>query len=168
MTVSCKLTPAEMREAFRMNLTPAFWWKSALGNLRALAYLIVILVAVGIQLVHKGPIEWGVVGVALGVTIFLFGLYLLRLNGSIKKSAKQISETCSQMTVDGQGITAESPNGSKTFVPWAALSRWREGKLVFTVGDGKTYRTMSKGALGEMQSGELRSILMTSICQQQR
>ena len=79
------------------------------------------------------------------------------------KSAKKLNESCSSMSIDSQGITAEGTNGSKNFLPWSAISRWREGKLVFTLGDAKTFRTVPKSALGEMQAGELRSLLQSQI-----
>ena len=71
--------------------------------------------------------------------------------------------SCQTLTIDSQGITAETVNGSRSITPWSAINRWREGQHVFTIGDAKTFRAVSKGTLGEIQSGELRSILLSQI-----
>lgn len=96
------------------------------------------------------------------VTLFIL-LFLFRTHRIIAKSAKAISASCNSLTIDLQGITAEAHNGTRTIVPWSAISRWQEGKLVFTIGDAKAFRTVPKGALGEMQSGELRSLLLSQV-----
>jgi hypothetical protein len=152
-----------MREAFRLNLTPSFWWKAALGNFRSILWLFVLIAFLGHRLINRRDIEWQAVVVISGLAVLSFGLYLMRLHRTITKSAKKLSESCNALTIDSQGLTAETVNGSRTFVPWSAVTRWREGKLVFTIGDAKTFRTVPKGPLGEMQSGELRSLLLSQI-----
>lgn len=160
MTVSCQLSAAEMREAYRLNLTPKFWWKAALGNTRAIIYLIVFIAFI----VTRGrAVEWQQVVFLGGLVLLFFGLYLWRLHRTVLKAVKTFNESCISLSIDSQGLTAESANGSKAFTPWSAVRRWREGKSVFTFGDGKTFRTVPKSALGEMQSGELRSILLSQI-----
>ena len=63
MTVSCKLNAAEMRDAFRLNLTPSFWVKAALGNIRTLIYVGVLIAIV----VTKGrSADWQEVAVLGG------------------------------------------------------------------------------------------------------
>lgn len=163
MTVPCKINNAEMREAFRLNLTPSFWWKATLGNFRTILYLSILIAFIVHRLVDGRAIEWQAIAVMFGLVVLFFGLYLLRLHRTIIKAAKKLSESCNALTIDSQGITAETVNGSRTFVPWSAVTRWREGKLVFTIGDAKTFRTVPKGPLGEMQSGELRSLLLSQI-----
>ncbi len=163
MTVPCQVSAAEMREAYRLNLTTAFWWKAALGNFRTVVYLVVLVALVGAKLAGDASIQWTGVAVIFGIAILFFCLYLFRLHRTIVKTAKKLYESCNSLQIDGQGITAETSNGSRTFTPWSAISRWREGKLVFTIGDAKTFRTVPKGALGEMQSAELRSLLLSQI-----
>jgi len=163
MTLSCQLTNAEMAEALRMNLTAKSWMRAMLSNLRVMFYLALLLILVGTQMARHGSVDWKAVGTLAVFIVLLVVLAGVRIYRSIRKSANQINQDCSQITVDGQGITAEGKNGTRTSVPWSALNRWKEGKLVFTVGDGKTFRTFSKTALGEMQSGELRSLLMANI-----
>jgi hypothetical protein len=159
MTVPCKVSTAEMREAFRLNLTPSFWWKAALGNFRVLLYL-GVLVAV---IVSRGrSIQWHQVAPLLGLIVVFFGLYLFRLHRTIEKNATRLND-CNTLNIDGQGITADAISGARTFTPWSEVIRWREGKLVFTIGDAKTFRTVSKTSLGEIQSGELRSLLLSQI-----
>lgn len=163
MTVPCKVSTAEMREALRLNLTSSFWWKTAFGNFRGIVYLIVLIAVIVTKLKGDTPVEWQGILVLLAVVIVLFGLYLARLHRAIVKKATAINEACATLTIDGQGLTAEMTNGSRGFTPWSATKRWREGKLVFTIGDAKNFRIVSKGAIGEMQSGELRSLLLSQI-----
>jgi hypothetical protein len=66
------------------------------------------------------------------------------------------------MSIEAQGITTAMPSGARTFVPWSAFAGWREGKLVFTVGDAKAYRTISKRALG-IRADEVRSVLLSQV-----
>jgi hypothetical protein len=108
-------------------------------------------------------VEWQGVLVLVGVVVLLFGLYLGRLHRAILKKAQAINDACNSLTIDGQGLTADMANGSRAFTPWSAIHRWREGKLVFTIGDSKTFRVVSKGAMGEMQSGEMRSLLLSQV-----
>lgn len=163
MTVPCLVSAAEMREAFRLNLTPSFWWKAALGNIRTLIYLVVLVSFIGASIAKGRAINWEQTALLIGLIALFFGLYLFRLHRTILKNAKTLNGSCTSLTIDVQGITAGSPDGSSSFTPWSAINRWREGKLVFTIGDAKKFRTVSKSALGEMQSGELRSILLSQV-----
>jgi hypothetical protein len=160
MTVTCSLSAAEMREAFRLNLTPGFWWKAALGNSRALIYVIVLIALIATR--GRGA-DWHQVALLVGLVAFFFAMYSLRLHRNLSRQAKALNESCKAITVDGQGVTAEASNGSKTSIPWSAIHRWREGKLVFTFGDAKAFRTIPKSALGELQTAELRSLLQSQI-----
>jgi hypothetical protein len=153
-----------MREAFRLNLNASFWWKAAFGNFRALAYLLVLIVLIVTKLKGDTTVQWQGVLVLVAILVLLFGLYLGRLHRAIMKKANQINDACSTLTVNGQGITAELNNGGRAFTPWSAIHRWREGKLVFTIGDAKSFRIVPKSILGDMQSGELRSLLLSQIC----
>ncbi len=68
------------------------------------------------------------------------------------KTTNALNESCKNLNIDLKNITTESADGSHSFTPWPAIHRWREGKLVFTIGGEKNFCTVSKGALGEMQS----------------
>jgi hypothetical protein len=152
-----------MREAFRMNLTPSFWFRSAVRNARLVIYLIVLIVilVVGTRGANSMPTR-GIVGLVFAIFLLL-ALYLWRMHRTLEKSAKALNESCKTLTIDSQGMTAEGANGTKNFIPWSAIHRWREGRLVFTVGDAKSFRIVPKSALGEMQSAELRSALQSQI-----
>jgi hypothetical protein len=163
MTEPCKVTTAEMREALRLNLTSSFWWKAAFGNFRGIVYLIVLAAVLVTKLKGDTTVEWQGILVLLGFVVLLFGLYLGRLHRAIIKKASAINDACSMLTIDGQGLTAEMTSGSRAFTPWSAVQRWREGKLVFTIGVAKAFRIVPKSAIGELQSGELRSHLLSQI-----
>jgi hypothetical protein len=153
-----------MREAFRLNLTGAFWWRAALGNFRAIAYLVVLVVLILTKVKGDTNVQWQGVLVLVGLVVLLFGLYLGRLHRTILKNARKINEACESLTIDATGITAQMANGSRAFTPWSAVHRWREGKLVFTIGDAKTFRVVPKGSIGEIQTGEVRSLLLSQVC----
>ena len=163
MTVPCKVNTAEMREAMRLNLTASFWWKAAFGNFRGIVYLIVLIALIVTKLKGDTTVEWQGVLALVGFVVLLFGLYLGRLHRAIVKKATAINDACATLTIDGQGLAAEMTNGSRAFTPWSAIQRWREGKLVFTIGDAKSFRIVPKAAIGEIQSGELRSLLLSQI-----
>ena len=161
MTVPCGTSAEELREAFFLNLNATTCLKLAFGNARLLAITCVALVAIFTQ-IATGKGDPRTLLVFAGLLALLLGLMWLGLTRALRKRAKALSAAGGQMTIEAQGITTLMPNGSRTFVPWSAIARWREGKLVFTVGDGKNYRTISKRALG-LNAGELRSVLMSQV-----
>jgi hypothetical protein len=163
MTVPCQVTTAEMREAFRLNLNSSSVFKIMRGNARVIIYVLVFLAVIVAEIRKSGAIDWQEVAILGGVIALLLLLSWFRIQRTLAKTAAALTATCSSMTIDTQGITVEATNGTRTQVPWSAIVRWHEGKLVFTIGDAKAYRTVSKSALGEMQSGELRSLLLAQI-----
>jgi hypothetical protein len=163
MTVPCAVTTAEMREATRLNLNASLVWKLARGNTRLLIYIIVFTALVVVSLVDQHGIDWQKLALISGLLILLVALLLFSLNYTVAKAAKLLTKSGGTLTIDTQGVTAEAPNGTRTSIPWSAITRWREGVLVYTFGDAKTFRIVSKAALGEAQSGELRSLLLSQI-----
>ncbi len=163
MQIDCKLSHAEMREAFRMNLTPAFWFRAALGNVRALVLIVVMLVAAGTKIAHGDTRHWESIVILLAIAAGLIALYVWRLSASMKKTANKINEACVRMNLDTQGMSTASSVGATTFTPWQQFSRWKEGKLVFTVGDKKAFRTIPKSALNGFQVDEVRGLLQSQV-----
>lgn len=163
MTVPCNVTTAEMREAFRLNLNSSLLFKLARGNFRILLYLVVFAALAITNMAKGGDIDWKKVVLMAGFAFLLALLLVVSLNRTAAKTAKELSKSNSSLTIDNQGLTEEAPNGTRTSVPWSAITRWREGLLVYTIGDPKTFRTISKQSLGEAQSGELRSLLLSQI-----
>jgi hypothetical protein len=150
-----------MREAFRLNLSSSACWRIARANTRSLIYILVFLALIVVE-ISKGN-NWQQVGMLAGVIAVILILSWLRIERSILKNAKTLSTSCNSLTIDTQGLAAKMANGTRTSIPWSAITRWREGNLVFTIGDAKTFRTVPKGPLGESQSGQLRSLLLTQI-----
>jgi hypothetical protein len=161
MTVPCQVSTAEMREAFRLNFNSSFFWKIVRGNARILAYMVAFIGVIIAEIVEG--LDWPKVVLLIGALGLFVALFLFRIHRVIVKSAKALSTSCRALTLDTQGLTTELTNGTRTSVPWSAITGWREGRLVFTIGDAKTFRTVSKSAIGEMQSGELRSLLVSQI-----
>jgi hypothetical protein len=164
MTVPCQVSTAEMREAFNLNLNSSACFKILRGNARSVIYILVFLALIIAEVV-KGGIDWQKIALLAGGIALFAGLFWFRFIRTIAKTAKALSASCTSLSIDTQGLTAEATNGTRTSVPWSAITRWREGKLVFTIGDAKAYRTVSKTALGDLQSGELRSILFSQVRQ---
>lgn len=162
MTVPCQVSTAEMREAFRLNLNSSAFFRILRGNARILIYLLVFG-ALLITEAAKARVDWQEIAFWAGLITLLLILFWFQFHRTIAKTAKALSSSCDALTIDTKGLTAEQTNGTRTSIPWSAISRWREGKLVFTIGDAKSYRTVSKSALGEMQCGELRSLLLSQI-----
>jgi hypothetical protein len=163
MTVPGAVTTAEMREATRLNLNSALCWKLARGNLRLLIYILVFMGLAVASLVDGHGVDWQKLTLMVGLLALLVALLLFSLNRTVAKAAKLLTKSCNTLTIDAQGLTDESPNGTRTSIPWSAITRWREGALVYILGDAKTFRIVSKAALGEAQSSELRSLLLSQI-----
>ena len=138
MTVPCQVSAAEMREAFRLNLNSSACWKIARGNARSLIYVVVFLALIVVEIAKGGSINWQQVGLCAGVLAVILGLFWFSVSRTIAKTAKTLSASGVTLTIDTQGIAAELANGTRTSVPWSAISRWREGRLVFTIGDVPT------------------------------
>jgi len=164
MLVRTEVKREEMREAFRMNLTPKFWLKAIFSNVRTLIYL-GIAVALIVQILMKGggKAEWEHVGLILALAVLFIGLYLFRLSRSIHKTAGTVNAACCEMLLDAHGLTSKSSSGASIFTPWADFNRWKEGKSVFTVGDKKEFRTIPKGSMSEPEIAEVRGILQSQI-----
>ena len=112
-----------MQEAFRMNLTPSFWFKSAIRNARLVIYLIVLIVILTVGTRGSNPIPAKGIGGLVFAIFLLIALYLWRMHNTLEKSAKALNESCKTLTIDSQGMTAEGANGTKTS-PWAAIHRF--------------------------------------------
>jgi hypothetical protein len=163
MELECKLTNAEMRDAFRMNLTWRFWLQTLRHSIWVVLFFIALvagLLADAAQ--HKHP-DWTNEAIGFGFEAFLVLLYLWKVERQIKKMAKLMNAQCERMSVDAHGIGTSTALGATTFSPWPQYRRWKEGRLVFTVGDAKSFRTIPKRAMSEMQVAEVRGILQSQI-----
>ena len=163
MVIECKLSQAEMSEAFRMNLSGGFWFKAILSNIRAIVLIGVVLIAAGAKIMKGDTRDWQSIMVLLAIAIGLVALYVWSVTRSLKKTAAKINAACDRMTLDTQGLTAASATGATSFTPWTQYRRWKEGKLVFTVGDAKAFRTIPKSAMSEVHVGVVRGFLQTQV-----
>ncbi len=163
MVIECKLSKAEMNEAFRMNLSGSFWLATILRSIRVIILIVVVVAVASVKILNHDSENWGQVAILLAFVLLAVVLYFWRIGNAIKKSAAKINTACDRMTLDGQGLTTANAGGGNSFVPWSQLHKWKEGKLVFTVGDPKGFRTIPKSAMSEMQVGEVRGILQSSI-----
>jgi hypothetical protein len=166
MHVPSQITPAEMREAIRLNLTPANIWKFGQGSLRLVGALIALIVVFFVSFVHaitQSPVNLGALSVYLAVGAFIVLLIVFKFHRTSGRYARAINKASMTFAIDGQGLTRMHPSGVRTAIPWSAINRWREGALVFTIGGTSNYNVISKAALGQMQAGELRSILFAQV-----
>lgn len=161
---ACRLTSTEMREAVRLNRTKVkrMWW--FVRNLRLIMIAGVLLVVMVANL-RTGRRNWGaVVGLACAGAL-LAAAVKWSSSFSSKRMAKRINAACEQMTVDANGIGTANALGTTTFAPWSQFRGWHEGRLVFTVGDAKAFRTIPKSGMSEMQVAEVRGMLQAQIRQ---
>jgi hypothetical protein len=159
--VTCGVSATEIREAFLLNLNVRSCLKLTFSNGRLLTILLILVVSLVSQIV-KGKADLGLFIVFLLPLAMILGLMWFNLSRSLAKTARAISASGAQMTIDTQGITTTLPDGTRKFEPWHSFTSWREGKLVFTVCNQKSYRTISKSALG-IHAGELRGLL-SHVC----
>jgi hypothetical protein len=164
MVVECQLNHTEMREAFRLNLTPSFWFKAVFSNIRAVFILCVVLAMVVHDIIHKDTQNWGAITMLYGFAAVLIGIYLLKTLFAIKKTVAKHNEAYSRITLDSQGVSTANDSGATSFVPWSQYKRWKEGKLVFTIGDIKAFKTLPKSKMSDAQISEVRGILQAQIC----
>lgn len=162
MDFECKLSNAEMREAVSLNrgASGQVWW--VLRNLRIVLILVVLLAVIAANL-KGGARDWSAVAGLVAAGAFLIAIRLWTSGLRTRRMAKRINGACERMTVDLNGISTANALGMTTFSPWSQFRGWREGKLVFTVGDAKAFRTIPKSPMTEMQVGQVRGILQTQI-----
>lgn len=163
MDFACKLSNAEMREAYRMNQSWRFWIMMIRHNLYAVVFTIAIAISIATSISEHKRLDWTNTALAVAFEGLVVGFYWWRISRKFKKMAAQANTACERMTVDAKGIATSTSNGSTTFSPWSQYKRWKEGKLVFTVTDAKAFRTIPKSAMSELQAGEVRGILQSQI-----
>jgi len=162
MNVSSQITSAEIREAMSLNFDPSKLWKLALRSPRLLMGLIIISIMLVAALSHD-PVEWSKVRLLVGLLAIYGGLYFIRYRQTATALARAINKVGLTFTIDRQGLTRSQPNGTRTSIPWSAISNWREGTLVFTLGPATNYTVISKAVLGQLQAAELRSLLQAQV-----
>ena len=155
MTVDCQLSDEEMQEAFRLNTTPSFWFRAALSNFYAMFCVLAALIAAVVNLVDPFTPNWNGIVIVFLFGALLVGISLQRLRGSIRKAASGINAQGAQMTLDAQGVSMSSNTGATSFTPWSQFGGWKEGNLVFTIGDTKEFKTVAKSNLSDSQIGEI-------------
>lgn len=163
MEFDCKLSHSEAREAYRMNQSWRFWMMTIRHNLYPAIFAIAIVVGIAANISEHRRVDWSSTGFAVAIEGFIVAFYWWRVRYRFKKMAAKANAGCERMMVDARGIGTSTSSGSTTFSPWSQFKRWKEGKLVFTVTDGKAFRTIPKSAIGEIQAGEVRGILQTQI-----
>jgi YcxB-like protein len=163
MEFQCKLSHTEVREAYRMNQSWRFWMMMIRHNLYAIVFTIAIVLAIATSITKHRHLDWTNTAISVSFEGMIVGLYWWRISRKFKKMALKANASCDRMTVDVRGIATSTNNGSTTFSPWSEYKRWKEGKLVFTIGDAKAFQTIPKSAMTEMQVGEVRGILQSQI-----
>jgi len=163
MLVECQLNHTELREAFRMNLTPSFWFKTIFSNFRAVFLICVVLAMIVSKIIHKDTHNWQAVATLSGFAAVLIGVYLLKMISKVKKTVTKLNETCNRITLDSKGLSTASDSGATSFAPWSHYKRWKEGRLVFTIGDAKAFKTLPKSRLSDPEVSEVRALLRSQI-----
>ena len=162
MEFAYKITNAEMREAVRLNRTKVarLWW--LLRYLRLIMVVGVLLVVFVANLRSRTP-NWGaVVGLAFAAA-FVAVVAVWSWAFRDRRRVQRMNAAGERTTIDANGIGTTNAQGATSFAPWSRFHGWREGRLVFTVGDAKAFRTIPKSALSETQVAEVRGILEAQI-----
>jgi hypothetical protein len=162
MQLRTEITPDELGQATLLNRTKMYWPKFFLANWYASLLLIAILWAEIARLIEDKPIQPASLGLLL-IPVFFLWLYWYRTQGSVRKAASQLSDTQGSASIDGKGISAAASTGATSFVPWSEYSGWKEGKDVFTLTTGKSFRVFTKRGLSDAELEQLRSIFRTQI-----
>ncbi len=163
MEFDYKLSDAEMREAFRMNQSWKFWVHPLRKKLHLSLMIIAFVLGIALDVVEHQQSTWANLSILLGPEVLVLVVFWWRVSRSVSQMAVKVNAATATIRLGAFGIETRSRNGSTTSVPWSHYDRWNEGKLVFTAGSGKTFRTIPKRALSEMQIGEVRGILQTQI-----
>ena len=161
MEFQCKLTNAEMREAVRLNRTRAARLWRVLRYLRLFMVVGVLLVVIVFNLRSRTPNWSAVVGLAFAAAfVAVAAVWAWTFRDRRRVLRMNAGE---RMTIDANGIGTAKAQGATSFTPWTQFQNWREGALVFTVGNAKGFLTIPKTALSEAQVTEVRGILETQV-----
>jgi len=162
MEFAYSLTNAEMREAVRLNRTKAARLWRLLRYLRLIMVVGVLLVLMVANLRSHHPNWAAVVGLAFAAA-FVAVVAVWSWSFRDRRRVRRMNGAGERMIIDANGIGTANAQGATSFAPWSQFRGWREGGLVFTVSDAKTFRTIPKSALSEMQVAEVHGILQTQI-----
>lgn len=162
MQLRTEITPSELTEAMRLNRTRMYWPKVFLANWYATLLLIVVVWAEIARMIDGKPVQPSSLGLLL-IPVFFLWFYWYRTQGAVRKAASQLSDTQGSATIDGKGISANFSTGSISFVPWSEFRGWKEGKDVFTLTTGESFRVLTKRGLSESQLEQMRSTFRSQI-----
>jgi hypothetical protein len=139
-----------------------YWPKVFLVNWYATLLLIVILWAEIVRLIEGKPIQPASLGLLL-IPLFFLWFYWNRTQAAVRNGASRLSDTQGSASFDAKGISASTSTGATSFVPWSEYTGWKEGKDVFTLTTGKSFRALTKRGLSETELEQLRSLFRTQI-----
>lgn len=162
LRIRTEITPDELSQALLLNRTRMYWPKVFLANWYSTLLLIVMVWAETARLVEGKPIQPASLGLLL-IPIFFLWLYWNRTQAAVRKAATQMSDSQGSATIDANGTSASTSAGATSFMPWREYSGWKEGKDVFTLTTGESFRTLTKRGLSETELEQLRSLFRTQI-----
>ena len=162
MHIRTEITPGELDEAIRLNRNRMYWPKFFLANWYSSILLIAISWATVVRLLDGKSLQPATFGLLL-IPVFFLWLYWFRTQKAIRDAASQLSDTNGSASVDGKGLSTSSSKGATSFSPWSEFSGWKEGKEVFTLNQGTTFRVFPKRGLTEPEMEQLRSVFRTQI-----
>jgi hypothetical protein len=102
-------------------------------------------------------------GILVGPEAVVLAIYWWRISRRVAGMTARVNAVTERITLDASGIKALSCSESMTYLPWSHYKFWEEGRLVFTVGNGKTFRSIPKRGMSEVELSEVRGILQSQI-----
>jgi hypothetical protein len=163
MDFDSKLSNAEMREAFWMNQTWQTWFGPLARKLHVLVFVAAAAMGVMLDVVEHQHSRLGNVGILVGPEAIVLVIYWWRISRRVAGMTARVNAVTKRITLDASGIKALSRSESMTYLPWSNYRFWKEGRLVFTVGNGKTFRTIPKRGMSELELSAVRGILQSQI-----
>jgi hypothetical protein len=163
MDFDYKLSNAEMREAFWMNQTWRTWFGPLGRRLHVLVFVAAAAMGVMLNHVQHQHSRLGNVAILIGPEALVMAVYWWRIAHRVADMTARVNKATKRISLDASGIKALSRSESMTCLPWSHYQFWKEGKLVFTLGNGKTFRTIPKRGMSEVELSALRGILQSHI-----
>jgi len=167
MEVSTRVSRAEMQESIHLNRTTKSWAALIFGNLHLMLYSIAFLigagVAIGKAVSGHDPDLWRELLILIGILLFLAAIMYFKWSGNPSKTAKRINALNGTVRFESEGLHERLGSGASSFIPWTTVTRWKEGKRVFMVCTGRTFRTIAKAQMSEGDIVYLRAILQANV-----
>jgi hypothetical protein len=162
VNVITNVTPAEFRQAIKLNRTWRYWLRLVGANWYATVLLLVILWAIVARVAQGKPVQADSIMILL-IPIAFLGFGWARTQRAIERGAQEISDLGGTASLDDDGLHATASSGATSFTPWSIYTGWKEGTEVFTLERAKNFTVLSKRELSEAELDQARLLFEKNI-----